>query len=136
MRAFINAAAVEEIIFTYGTTSSINTVARSWGDANIRAGDEILLTEMEHHSNLVPWQQLAERTGAVLRHVPLTDDGLLRLETLDRLLSKRTKLVAVSALSNVLGTINPVGEIVRRRMKRGRSCWWTGRRACRIKERT
>ncbi|MGA2059018.1 MAG: cysteine desulfurase [Thermoguttaceae bacterium] len=114
VRAFINAANVEEIIFTYGTTSSINTVARSWGDANVRAGDEILLTEMEHHSNLVPWQQLAERTGAVLRHIPLTDDGLLRLETLDQLLTKRTKLVAVTALSNVLGTINPVGEIIRR----------------------
>ena len=114
VRAFINAAAVEEIIFTYGATSSINTVARSWGDANVRPGDEILLTEMEHHSNLVPWQQLAERTGAVLRHVPLTDDGLLRLDTLDQLLTKRTKLVAVTALSNVLGTINPLGDIIRR----------------------
>jgi cysteine desulfurase / selenocysteine lyase len=114
VRAFINAAFVEEIIFTYGTTSSINTVARSWGDANVCAGDEILLTEMEHHSNLVPWQQLAERTGAVLRHIPLTDDGLLRLETLDELLTKRTKLVAVTALSNVLGTINPIAEIIRR----------------------
>jgi cysteine desulfurase/selenocysteine lyase len=114
VRAFINAAAVEEIIFTYGTTSSINTVARSWGDANVRAGDEILLTEMEHHSNLVPWQQLAQRTGAVLRHIPLTDDGLLRLETLDQLLSGRTKLVAFTALSNVLGTINPAAEIIRR----------------------
>jgi cysteine desulfurase / selenocysteine lyase len=114
VRAFINAAAVEEIVFTYGTTSSINTVARGWGDANVRAGDEILLTEMEHHSNLVPWQQLAERTGAVLRHIPLTDDGLLKLDTLDHLLTKRTKLVAVSGLSNVLGTINPVAEIARR----------------------
>lgn len=114
VRAFINASAAEEIIFTYGTTSSINTVARSWGDANIRAGDEILLTEMEHHSNLVPWQQLAQRSGAVLRHIPLTDDGRLNLETLDQLLTKRTKLVAVTALSNVLGTINPVAEITRR----------------------
>ena len=105
---------MEEIIFTYGTTSSINTVARSWGDANIHIGDEILLSEMEHHSNLVPWQQLAERTGAVLRHIPLTDDGLLRIDTLDQLLTKRTKLVAVTALSNVLGTINPVSEIIRR----------------------
>jgi cysteine desulfurase/selenocysteine lyase len=114
VRAFINAASVEEIIFTYGATSSINTVARSWGDANIRAGDEILLTEMEHHSNLVPWQQLARRTGAVLRHIPITDDGLLRLDMLDQLLTKRTRLVAVTALSNVLGTINPVAEIIRR----------------------
>ncbi len=114
VRAFINAAAVEEIIFTYGTTSSINTVARSWGDANIRPGDEILLSEMEHHSNLVPWHLLAQRTGAVLRHIPLTDDGRLVLDALDQLLTKRTKLVAVSALSNVLGTINPVAEIIRR----------------------
>jgi cysteine desulfurase / selenocysteine lyase len=114
VRAFINASSVEEIIFTYGATSSINTVARSWGDANIRDGDEILLTEMEHHSNLVPWQQLAQRTGAVLRHIPLTDDGLLRMDALDQLLTKSTKLVAITALSNVLGTINPVAEIVQR----------------------
>jgi cysteine desulfurase/selenocysteine lyase len=114
VRAFINARAAEEIIFTYGTTSSINLVARSWGDANIHAGDEILLTEMEHHSNLVPWQQLAERTGASLRHVPLTDDGRLKLDDLDQLLNKRTKLTAVTAVSNVLGTINPVAEIIRR----------------------
>ncbi len=77
VRAFINAPEVEECIFTYGATSGINTVARSWGDANIKPGDEILLTEMEHHANLVPWQQLAERRGAVLRHIPLTEDGLL-----------------------------------------------------------
>jgi cysteine desulfurase / selenocysteine lyase len=114
VRAFINASSVEEIIFTYGTTSSINTVARSWGDANIRRSDEILLTEMEHHSNLVPWQQLAARTGAIIRHIPITDDGRLGLDALDELLTKRTKIVAVSALSNVLGTINPVAEITRR----------------------
>jgi cysteine desulfurase/selenocysteine lyase len=101
-------------IFTYGSTSGINTVARSWGDANIRAGDEVLLTEMEHHSNLVPWQQLAERTGAVLRHIPLSDDGLLELDALDTLLTERTKLVAFVSISNVLGTINPVAEIIRR----------------------
>ncbi len=114
VRAFINASTVEEIIFTCGATSSINLVARTWGDANIRAGDEILLTEMEHHSNLVPWQQLAERTGAVLRHIPLTDDGRLKLDDLDQLLTKRTKLVSVTAVSNVLGTINPIAEIIRR----------------------
>jgi cysteine desulfurase / selenocysteine lyase len=119
VRAFINASSVEEIIFTYGTTSAINTVARSWGDANIHAGDEILLTEMEHHSNLVPWHQLAQRTGVVLRHIPLTDDGRLRLDTLDQLLTKRTKLVAVSALSNVLGTINPIAEIIPRAHEMG-----------------
>lgn len=114
VRAFINAPSPEQCIFTYGSTSGINTVARSWGDANIRPGDEILLTEMEHHSNLVPWQQLAERTGAVLRHIPVTDDGLLELESLDTLLTDRTKLVAFVAISNVLGTVNPVAEIVRR----------------------
>ena len=94
-------------------TRSISS-PRSWGDANVRAGDEILLTEMEHHSNLVPWYQLAARTGAVVRHIPLTDDGRLQLDALDRLLTKRTKLVAVAAVSNVLGTINPVAEIIRR----------------------
>jgi cysteine desulfurase / selenocysteine lyase len=114
VRAFINAPAVELCLFTNGATSGINLVARSWGDANIKPGDEILLTEMEHHANLVPWQQLAERSGAVLRHVPLTDDGLLCLDALDTLITGRTKLVAFAAISNVLGTINPVEEIVRR----------------------
>ena len=124
VRAFINApseppegdspATTEQVIFTSGTTHSINLVARSWGDANLRAGDEILLTEMEHHSNLVPWYQLAERTGAVVRHIPLTDDGRLQLDALDTLLTKRTKLVSVTAVSNVLGTINPIAEIIGR----------------------
>ena len=114
VRAFINAPAVEQIIFTSGTTSAINLVARSWGDANVHHGDEILLTEMEHHSNLVPWQQLAQRTGAVLRHIPLTDDGLLQMDALDTLLTNRTKLVSVVAVSNVLGTCNPIAEIIRR----------------------
>ena len=114
VQAFINAAAPEEIIFTRGTTESINLVARSWGDANLKAGDEILLTEMEHHANLVPWQQLAERTGAVLRHIPITDDGRLQLESLDTLLSARTRLVGVTAVSNVLGTENPLPEIIAR----------------------
>jgi len=108
---FINARAREEVIFTHGTTESINLVARSWGDANLRAGDEILLTEMEHHSNIVPWQQLAARTGAVIRWLPITDDGRLDLTVLGRFLSKRTKVVAVAAVSNVLGTINPVTAI-------------------------
>jgi cysteine desulfurase / selenocysteine lyase len=114
VRAFLGAAAVEEIIFTSGTTGGINLVARCWGDANIREGDEILLTEMEHHSNLVPWQQLAARTGAVLRHIPLSDDGQLQLDALDELLGKKTKIVAFAAVSNVLGTITPAKEIIRR----------------------
>jgi cysteine desulfurase/selenocysteine lyase len=112
VQAFINAEHFHEIIFTQGTTASINTVARSWGDANLRPGDEVLRTVMEHHSNLVPWQQAAERTGAALRHVPLTEDGRLDMEQFSRLLSERTRLVAVTAVSNTLGTINPIEEIV------------------------
>jgi cysteine desulfurase/selenocysteine lyase len=113
VRAFINAPAREQVIFTHGTTEGINLVARSWGAANIGAGDEILLTEMEHHSNLVPWQQLAQERGALLRHIPITDDGQLAMDQLPALLTERTKLVAVCHVSNVLGTINPVAEIVR-----------------------
>jgi cysteine desulfurase/selenocysteine lyase len=113
-RAFIGAASPREIIFTSGTTAGINLVARSWGEANICPGDEIILTTMEHHSNLVPWHQLAERSGVVLKHIPITDDGLLILDELDSLLTDRTKLVAVCSVSNVLGTINPVREITRR----------------------
>ncbi|MBI2823303.1 MAG: SufS family cysteine desulfurase [Planctomycetia bacterium] len=112
-RAFINARHREEVIFTYGTTEGINLVARSWGGKNVGAGDEILLTEMEHHSNLVPWQQLAQERGAVLRHIPITDDGRLAMDALPALLSRRPKLVAVAAVSNVVGTINPVAEIAR-----------------------
>jgi cysteine desulfurase/selenocysteine lyase len=114
VRALIGAAHTHEIVFTPGTTAGINLVARTWGDANLTPGDEVLVTIMEHHSNLVPWQQLAERTGAVLRHVPITDDGLLVLDTLDTLLTDRTKLVSVASVSNVLGTVNPIAEITRR----------------------
>lgn len=114
VQAFIGAERPLEVVFTSGSTAGINLVARSWGDANVRAGDEILVTIMEHHSNLVPWQQLAERTGATLRHIPISDDGQLVLESLDTLLTKRTKILAVASVSNVLGTINPVAEIVRR----------------------
>jgi cysteine desulfurase/selenocysteine lyase len=113
-REFIGARHSREIIFTSGTTSSINLVARSWGDANVKSGDEILVTTMEHHSNLVPWHQLSERTGAVIRHIPITDDGQLVLDALDTLLTDRTRIVAVASVSNVLGTINPVAEIARR----------------------
>jgi cysteine desulfurase/selenocysteine lyase len=114
VRAFINASQREEIIFTHGTTESINLVARSWGEANLKSGDEILLTELEHHSNIVPWQQLSARTGAVIRWLPISDDGRLDLDALERFLHSRTKIVAVAAVSNVLGTINPVTEIARR----------------------
>ncbi|MEX2118831.1 MAG: cysteine desulfurase [Pirellulales bacterium] len=113
VRAFINARQREEIIFTHGTTEGINLVARAWGEAHVKPGDEILLSEMEHHSNIVPWQQLAARTGCLLRYIPITGEGFLDLEALPGLLSERTRLVAVTALSNVLGTINPLEEIVR-----------------------
>lgn len=113
IQRFIGAAKPHECIFTSGTTASINLVARSWGDANVRQGDEIILTVMEHHSNLVPWQQLAERTGVVLKHVPLTDDHRFDLDAYRRLLSDKTKLVAVCSVSNTIGTINPIAEIAR-----------------------
>src|SRR5256714_12187175 len=108
VRDFIGAEDSREVIFTSGTTAGINLVARSWGDANVKRGDEILVTTMEHHSNLVPWQQLAERTGAKIVHIPITDDGLLILDELDTLLTSRTRIVAVASVSNVLGTINPI----------------------------
>lgn len=110
---FLNARNRTEIIFTTGTTHGINLVARSWGDAYVKEGDEILLTEMEHHSNIVPWHQLAERTGCNVRFAPITDDGFLRLDELAAMLNERTRLVAVAAISNVLGTINPLPEIIR-----------------------
>lgn len=91
---------------------AINLVARSWGDANVKAGDEIILTEMEHHSNLVPWHQLSERTGCRMVTWPIQDDGTLSLERLGTLLNEKTRLVSVTAVSNVLGTINPVSDIV------------------------
>ena len=108
---FIGAASAEEIVFTRGTTESINLVRYSWGRENVHEGDEILVTEMEHHSNLVPWQLLAQESGAVLRHLPIDDEGKLRLDLLGEFVTDRTKLVAVTLMSNVLGTINPVREI-------------------------
>ena len=112
VRGFINAGKRHEVIFTTGTTSAINLVARTWGDANVRTGDEILLTVMEHHSNIVPWHQLAERTGCVLKFLPVSNHGQLELDQLERLLSDRTKLVGVTAISNVLGTVNPLEPII------------------------
>lgn len=109
---FINARLSKQIIFTRNTSESINLVAYSWGGANIHAGDLIILTEMEHHSNLVPWQLLAQRTGARLEFIPVTDDGLLRLDVYAQLLEQHPKLVAFTHMSNVLGTINPVREMV------------------------
>ncbi|HKV57372.1 MAG TPA: cysteine desulfurase [Ktedonobacteraceae bacterium] len=109
---FINARQSKQVIFTRNTTESINLVAYSWGNANIKAGDLIVLTEMEHHSNLVPWQLLAQRTGARLEFVPLTDDGLLRLDVYEQLLQQQPKLVAFAHMSNVLGSINPAQEMI------------------------
>jgi cysteine desulfurase/selenocysteine lyase len=108
---FLNAPSKECIVFTRGTTEAINLVAYAWGWAKLKEGDEILLTEMEHHSNIVPWQLIAERTGAKIKVVPITDDGFLDMDAFDRLLTERVKLVAVTHVSNVLGTINPVREI-------------------------
>ncbi|HEX6483913.1 MAG TPA: cysteine desulfurase [Ktedonobacteraceae bacterium] len=109
---FINARQSKQIIFTRNTTESINLVAYSWGNTNISAGDLIVLTEMEHHSNLVPWQLLAQRTGARLEFMPVTDDGLLRLDIYEQLLQQQPKLVAFTHMSNVLGTINPAQQMV------------------------
>ena len=111
VRTFINAASREEIVFTHGATESINLVARSWAEARLQAGDEIVVTEIEHHSNIVPWQQVAAKIGAKLRWAPITEDGELDLEAFGQLLGERTRLVAVTGVSNVLGTINPIQEI-------------------------
>ena len=110
---YLGAASADEIVFTRGTTEGINLVAQAWGAKFVRAGDVILLTEMEHHSNLVPWQMLAERTGARLRFVPVADDGTLVLERLGDLLTPEVKVFAFTHISNSLGTINPAAELCR-----------------------
>jgi cysteine desulfurase/selenocysteine lyase len=108
---FINAATTREVIYTRGTTESINLVAHAWGRANLRPGDVVISTEMEHHSNIVPWQMLAEQIGFTLRFVPVTDEGRLDMDAFRGMLDERVKLVTVMHVSNVLGTINPVREI-------------------------
>jgi cysteine desulfurase/selenocysteine lyase len=114
LAAFLGAARPEEIVFTRGTTEAINLVAATWGRTRVGVDDEILLTEMEHHSNIVPWQLVAAERGARLRYVPVTDEGRLDLDALDRLLTDRTRLVALTHQSNVLGTVNPVRQIAER----------------------
>ena len=109
---FIHARQSKQVIFTRNTSESINLVAYSWGNANIHAGDLIILSEMEHHSNLVPWQLLAQRAGARLEFIPVTDDGLLRQDIYAQLLQQGPRLVAITHMSNVLGTINPVQEMI------------------------
>ena len=111
--SYLGASSADEIIFTRGTTESINLVAQAWGGKFLRAGDVVLLTEMEHHSNLVPWQLLAERTSARLRFVPVRDDGTLALDQLPHLLTREVKLFAFTHISNSLGTINPVADLCR-----------------------
>jgi cysteine desulfurase/selenocysteine lyase len=110
---FLNARSENEIVFTKGTTESINLVASAWGCANVKVGDEVLISAMEHHSNIVPWQMVCDEKGAHLRVIPMTDSGELRLEELPNLLSTKTKMVAVTQVSNVLGTITQLPEIIR-----------------------
>ncbi len=119
VRAFLGARHREEIIFTKGTTEAINVVVHTWARRALVAGDEILLSEMEHHSNLVPWILLARERKLRLRHVPVTDEGTLDLQAFERLITRRTRLVALAHVSNVLGTINPVAEIVERAQAAG-----------------
>ncbi len=119
LTAFIGSCCPKEVVWTRNATEALNLVAFSWGRANIQRGDRILLTEMEHHSNLVPWQILAAERGAELDFVPVTDNGLLRLELLNKLLTPRTKLFAFTAASNVVGTINPVKEMTATAHKAG-----------------
>ena len=112
VKEFLNASSREEIVFTSGTTASINLVAFSFGEAFVKEGDEIVVTEAEHHSNIVPWQMLCQRKGAVLKVIPVDETGHLRIDALDEILSERTKLVAVTHISNVLGLVNPVEAII------------------------
>ena len=112
VQQFINAPEDAEVIFTGGTTAALNLVARSWGDANVKVGDEILLTIFEHHSNIVPWQQLAQRTGAVVKFAPIDGEGNLDMEVLQSMVGPKTKVISVAAISNVLGTIVPVEKVV------------------------
>lgn len=111
VRKFISAKSTQEVIFMRGTTTAINTVAQSYGGANIQEGDEIVITYMEHHSNIIPWQQLAKQKGAVLKYIDLEEDGTLSLEKVRATINERTKIVSIMYVSNVLGTMNPIKEI-------------------------
>lgn len=112
VRQYINATEAAEVIFTQGTTGSINLVAFSFGEAFVSAGDEVIVTEMEHHANIVPWQMMCERRGAFLKVLPFNDNGELKTELLDSLITNKTKILAVAHVSNTLGTINPIREII------------------------
>ncbi len=119
VRQFVHAEKIEEIIFTRGTTEAINLVASSFCESQMQEGDEVLVTEMEHHSNIVPWQLQAQKRGIVVKHIPITDDGYLELSTLNSQLSTKTKLICIAHVSNVLGTINPVEDIIKTAHERG-----------------
>lgn len=116
---FIHANESAEVLFTRGTTTSLNWVAKSYGEANVRQGDEILISVMEHHSNLIPWQQLAKKTGAALKYIELTEEGMLDMESFHAQLSEKTKIVALAHVSNVLGVVNPIQDIARLAHARG-----------------
>ena len=118
-RAFINAASTEEIIFTRGTTEGINLVASSWGRANLQPGDEIILSTLEHHSNIVPWQMIAAEKGAVIKVVPIDDNGVFQFDAFEKLLSDRTRIVSIVHVSNALGLINPVEAVISAAHARG-----------------
>ena len=113
VRGFINARKIEEIVFTRGTTEAINLVAQSFCESQMQAGDEVIVTEMEHHSNIVSWQLQAMKRGIVVKHIPITDSGILCTDQLESLISDRTKIISVAHVSNVLGTINPVEKIIK-----------------------
>ncbi len=119
VRKFINAHSIEEVIFTRGTTTAINTVAASYGRDNVKQGDEIVITYMEHHANIIPWQQLAKQTGATLKYIPLGEDGSISLKDAEETITENTKIVSVMQVSNVLGAINPVKEIAEIAHKHG-----------------
>ena len=114
VKSFLNAPSREEIIFTSGCTEGINLVAQTWGRANIKAGDEVIVTNMEHHSNIVPWYMVCEEKGATLKIIPVNSDGELEMEAYEEMLSEKTRFVSVMHVSNALGTINPVKEIIRK----------------------
>lgn len=113
VRAFIQAASTEEVVFTRGTTTALNTIAYSYGRANVQQDDEIVLTPMEHHSNIIPWQQLAKATGAKLKYLPMQEDGTLALDEMKKHITSKTKIVAITHVSNVLGVVNPIKEIAK-----------------------
>ncbi|WP_419393506.1 cysteine desulfurase [Cytobacillus praedii] len=113
VRKFINAKSTEEIIFTRGTTTALNTVAASYGRANLHEGDEIVISYMEHHSNIIPWQQVAKQTGAVLKYLPLQEDGTISLEDVRETVTSNTKIVSIMQVSNVLGVVNPIKDIAK-----------------------